>query len=183
MCAESSREEGGSEEEGGGEARREERKRAGADFSPVASGLRQFGFQPRLESQRRASEERQNRNGGGKSLCEGERTFLLAASLFPAQVSRALLFSALGKAGASHPSKSNQGVFFSAPRTEARSKKMAPIATSREEFGEQLIQLEATVVVWMRRGGLYLFYFSIPTGFRIQISWVVNLKGKMTTAN
>lgn len=61
----------GREEErrkGRGEAWREEGTGAGADFNPVASGLRQFGFQPRLESPRRAFQNSQNRNRGGKSL-------------------------------------------------------------------------------------------------------------------
>lgn len=39
------------------------RGRAGADFSPVASGLRQFGFQPRLESRRLAFQKSQQEQG------------------------------------------------------------------------------------------------------------------------
>lgn len=94
---------------GRGEDWRAEGRRAGADFNPVASGLRQFGFQPRLESQRRASQKSQNRNRGGKSLCEGEWTTPSPLCLLPVPgagpLGSALLFSALGKAGASDPGK------------------------------------------------------------------------------
>lgn len=69
---------------------REEERGAGADSNPVASGLRQFRFQPRLESRRRAAQKSQNRNRGGKSRCEGEWTSPFASSLFQAQVPWAL---------------------------------------------------------------------------------------------
>lgn len=94
------------EERRRGEPRRAEGRRAGADFNPVASGLRQFGFQPRLESQRRASQKSQNRNRGGKSLLRGRVDLPLCLLPFGAgPLSSALLFSALGKAGASDPGK------------------------------------------------------------------------------
>lgn len=43
----------------------------GADISLVASGLRQFGFQPRLQSRSRATQKNQNRKGVGNQ-CKGE---------------------------------------------------------------------------------------------------------------
>lgn len=52
-------------EGGRGGAAEGRRGRAGADFSPVASGLRQFGFLPRLESRRQAFQKSQNRNRAG----------------------------------------------------------------------------------------------------------------------
>lgn len=119
--------------------RREERKKgrgeerlggkrgggAGADFNPVASGLRQFGFQPRLDSQKRASQKSQNRNRGGKSLCEGEWTSLFASSPLQAQVPRALrcCFQHSGKPALQiQASEPRRGVFRSAPRTEHAAK-------------------------------------------------------------
>lgn len=94
------------EERRRGEAWRAEGRRAGADFNPVASGLRQFGFQPRLVSQRRASQKSQNRNRGGKSLCESKWTSLFASSRSRRRSPElALLFSALRKASASDPGK------------------------------------------------------------------------------
>lgn len=43
----------------------------GADFSLVASGLRQFGFQPRLQSRSRATQKNQNRKGVGNQCAKG----------------------------------------------------------------------------------------------------------------
>lgn len=42
-----------------------------ADFSPVASGLRQFGFEPRLQSQSRATQKSQNRKGVANQCAKG----------------------------------------------------------------------------------------------------------------
>ena len=95
------------------------REEGGADFNPVASGLRQFVFQPRLESQRQASLTSQNRNRAGKSVC-GRAD--LPRCLFPTPGldprSFALLFPALGKA----PVPSDREGFRSAPRTEYATK-------------------------------------------------------------
>ena len=82
MCVEIPGEKGGRKNEGAEEWLGE--RRGGADFNLVASGLRQFVFQPRLESRGQASLTSQNRNRAGKSLCEGEWTSLAASSLLPA---------------------------------------------------------------------------------------------------
>ena len=124
------------------------REEGGADFNPVASGLRQFVFQPRLESQRQASLTSQNRNRAGKSVC-GRAD--LPRCLFPTPGldprSFALLFPAPGKAlslqiEASEPSQ-RVSVQHLGQNTQ---QKMAPISTSREEFGKQVTQLRTAIV-------------------------------------
>lgn len=65
---------GGRVPEGGrGGAAEGGRGRAGADFSPVASGLRQFGFLPRLESRRQAFQKSPNRNRAGLHIADSKR--------------------------------------------------------------------------------------------------------------
>lgn len=58
---------------GRGGAAEERRGRAGADFSPVASGLRQFVFLPRLESRGQAFQKTQNRNRAGWHIADRKR--------------------------------------------------------------------------------------------------------------
>lgn len=131
---------------GRGEDWRAEGRRAGADFNPVASGLRQFGFQPRLESQRRASQKSQNRNRGGKSLCEGEWTTPSPLCLLPVPgagpLGSALLFSALGKAGASDPGKwIKPGSFPFSTSDRTRSKKWLRSLPAGKNLVSKLLNL------------------------------------------
>lgn len=107
MYVESSGEKGGRKKEGERRSLEKEGEGTGADFNPIASGLRQFRFQPRLESRRRASQKSQNRNRGGKSLCEGEVDLPLCLLPVPGAdpLGSALLFSALGKDSASDRGK------------------------------------------------------------------------------
>lgn len=139
---------------------------AGADFNPVASGLRQFGFQPRLESQRPASQTNLNRNRDGKSLSEGCGPPFSASSPFRRRSPgrRSVVFSVRESLRLSSGKRTELESFPFSTSDRARSKKMAPIATSREEFGKQVSQLITAVVLWILWVGCVFCFPPSPSG-------------------
>ena len=99
MCVEFS----GGKERRKNEGQRRDLEEGGADFNPVASGLRQFGFQPPLESRRQASEEPKQEEGWQitvRGRVDRPLCLLPIPGLGP--LCFAPLFSALGKALSLH---------------------------------------------------------------------------------
>lgn len=124
---------------GRGGAAEGRRGRAGADFSPVASGLRQFVFLPRLESRGQAFQKSQNRNRAGWHIADRKRgPFSSPFRCRCRSVDRAVSSGSLVPGSF----QVNLSGVLSAPRTE-HAENMAPITTSRVEFGEQVDELGA----------------------------------------
>lgn len=104
---------------GRGGAAEGRRGRAGADFSPVASGLRQFVFLPRLESRGQAFQKSQNRNRAGWHIADRKRgPFSSPFRCRCRSVGRAVSLGSLVPGSF----QVNLSGVLSAPRTEARRK-------------------------------------------------------------
>lgn len=162
-----------------GEAWREEARGAGADFNPVASGLRQFGFQPRLESQRPASQKNLNRNRGGKSLSEGEWTSLSASSPFRAQVPghRSVVFSTRESLLLHSGKRTELESFPFSTSDRARSKKWLRSLPTGKNLVSKLVNLELRLFFEYSGWAVFLSP-ETPAGCCIYIYLVAHLKGK-----